>query len=725
MSDEREKRENGPVDESSAEEASGAPRPAEGASAEEAPAESAPAGSAPPEAGSAGAAPAGGPPGGAAPTTKRSRWGILRPPGLAVFAGFVLLVGVLWWIFADRLVERAVEQTGASLTGARVDLESADLRPGEGSVRLTGLQVANPDRPMTNLFEAEEIAGDLMLEPLLTKKVVVERLVVTGVRFNTERETSGELDNPDPQAGQLWRNVNTWAEQIQVPELSLENLGGTVRTEAIDADSLRSVRYARELVTRADSMRTDWEGRLEGLDPRPRIDSLQSVVERLESFRPTPLNAVQIPGLIRDGRSALEDITSLQTEIQALDETVREGMSSLAITDEIVADLRAQDMAYARSLLDIPSLDAPTISPALFGETALLWLKPVLYWAQTLERLLPPGLDPRNRPGPARTRAEGTTFEFREGAEWPAFLLQQGDLGVVLGGAGAAAGAYTARLQNLTTAPSLLGQPMELMLGREEGVEGPRDISLEAVLDHTTEVVRDAVSLEMSGFDLPEVAIDAFGGRLDLGQGSNSFTARREGDQIAASMRWVSDGVTWLGVAGGGAGDPGSEAADDDEAEDPGSDDESEVDAGDEADQEPAPAPSVAQSLQELRGDIGSPEWGRALVQRTLSALDRVELEMSIEGALTSPDLSISSNLGTAVADALRAEVGREVEAAEARVRAEVEAQVQPLIQDARGRVDAVQDEVANRVGAQRAEVDELRARLEERIAELTGGVGR
>ena len=699
MSDEREKRGNGPVHESSAEEASGAATPAEEAPAERTPAERTPAESAP---------------AGAAPAPKRSRWGILRPPGLAVFAGFVLLVGVLWWIFADRLVERAVEQTGASLTGARVDLESADLRPAEGSVRLTGLQVANPDRPMTNLFEAEEIAGDLMLEPLLTKKVVVERLVVTGVRFNTERETSGALDNPDPQAGQLWRNVNSWAEQIQVPELSLENLGGTVRTEAIDADSLRSVRYARELVTRADSMRTDWEGRLEGLDPRPRIDSLQSVVERLESFRPTPLNAVQIPGLIRDGRSALENITSLQTEIQELDETVREGMSSLAITDEIVADLRAQDMAYARSLLDIPSLDAPTISPALFGETALLWLKPVLYWAQTLERLLPPGLDPRNRPGPARTRAEGTTFEFREGAEWPAFLLQQGDLGVVLGGAGAAAGAYTARLQNLTTAPSLLGQPMELMLGREEGVEGPRDISLEAVLDHTTEVVRDAVSLEMSGFDLPEVAIDAFGGRLDLGQGSNSFTARREGDQIAASMRWVSDGVTWLGVEGGGAGDAAdAEATDDAEAEDSGSDDES------------APAPSVAQSLQELRGDIGSPEWGRALVQRTLSALDRVELEMSIEGTLTSPDLSISSNLGTAVADALRAELGREVEAAEARVRAEVEAQVQPLIQDARGRVDAVQNEVASRVGAQRAEVDELRARLEERIAELPGGVGR
>lgn len=639
--------------------------------------------------------------------TERRAARIFRPPGFIVFGAFVALVIGLWWMLADRIVERSVEDTGAHLVGARVDLVSADIRPSEGSVSLIGLQVANPDRPMKNLFEAEEIVADLMIGPMFEKKVVVQRLVVTGVRFNTDRTTSGALENPDPQAGALWRQVDQWADAVQVPQLSLAGLGGVVRTEAIDADSLATVRHAREVAQRADSLKEAWEARLGSLDPRPRIDSAQAVVQRLEGFRITPLNALQVPGLVRDGRSALQVLTGLQSEIGALDDEVRAGLSTLSVDPTTINDLRARDLAYARGLLDIPSIDAPTISPALFGGTALSWLKPVLYWAQAAERFLPPGLDPRRRPGAARARAEGTTFDFREGADYPKFWLQEGDLGLQLGGSGLSAGTYSARIRGVSSAPSLTGQPMEIFVGREGGQTGPTGLSLSAVLDHTGPVVRDSVSLAITGVDLPSVRLDAFGGTLDLGQGQSTLDVRREGENMVARLRWVSENLAWGGLEDTGVSSPATA--------DPTPGDSTAAVAA------RGPAATGRAGLQALVGEVGSEAWARALVQRTLAGMSRVELDMSIEGSLTNPSLSVTSNLGAAVAAALRQEVGQEIQAAEARVRAEVERQIQPLVQDARGRVDGLVGGVGDQVGEQRAEVEALRGRLERRIAELVG----
>jgi predicted nucleic acid-binding Zn-ribbon protein len=107
-------------------------------------------------------------------------------------------------------------------------------------------------------------------------------------------------------------------------------------------------------------------------------------------------------------------------------------------------------------------------------------------------------------------------------------------------------------------------------------------------------------------------------------------------------------------------------------------------------------------------------------VWRTLTGVGRVELSMGLEGALTSPSLSVSSNLGSVLAESLRRELGQQIDEAEARLRSEVESRIQPIVQEARGRVDGVRSEVADRVAAQRQEIDELRARLEESVRELT-----
>jgi uncharacterized protein (TIGR03545 family) len=625
----------------------------------------------------------------------RQKARILRPPGLAVFLAFCLLLGLAWYLYADRLVEQSVEATGASVVGARVDVGAADVRPADGSVRLTDLAVTNPNAPMTNLFEAEEILVDLLLEPLLTKKVVIQEMVVAGVRFNTPREESGELENPDPEAGRLLREIDTWASQVEVPPLSLEGLSTVVRTDAISTDSLRTVQQARILVQDADSMRSAWESRLDLLDPRPRIDSLQAVVTRLEGFQLSPLNAIQVPGLIRDGRAALDRLLGLRTEIEDLSQDVQGGVQALRSGVEEIPTLRAADLAYARGLLNLPSLEGPDLSPAIFGGTALTWMKPVLYWAQTAERYLPPGLNPRNRPGPRRARAEGTTVAFPGRATYPSFLLQEGQLSLEIGGEGPAAGVYAAELRNFASQPTLVGQPMELVARRGAAAQGPAGLSVAAVLDHTSELLRDSVALRLDGIELPAFDLEALDARLELGLGDASFDLLRVGSEIDARLHWSSDNVGWFLTD---TGDDGASTLE---------------------------RQTLAESLGALSSgnlQVGTAAWARNLLWRTVSGLGQVELTMGLSGSIERPSLSVRSNIGSAVAESLRQELGREIEAAEARLRQEVEARIQPVVQEARGRLDAAQAEVLERVDSQRAEIEALQARLEERIDALVPG---
>jgi uncharacterized protein (TIGR03545 family) len=108
--------------------------------------------------------------------------GIFRWKAITPLCLLLVLIGFAWLVFSDKIVELSIEEFGAEMTGARVDLESADLRLAEGKIRLTGLQVANPGSPMRNLFEADEIVADIDLRPLLRSRLHVEQASVLGLR---------------------------------------------------------------------------------------------------------------------------------------------------------------------------------------------------------------------------------------------------------------------------------------------------------------------------------------------------------------------------------------------------------------------------------------------------------------------------------------------------------------------------------------------------------------
>lgn len=601
------------------------------------------------------------------------RWKAIVPMVLLLIA-----IVVLWRLFLNTAIRKGIEFAGTEIVGAKVELESARFRLRSADLVLRGLQVTDPSAPMTNLVEIEEMVADLNGRALLFKKAVIETLAVRRVRFGTPRQASGAIDNPSPQTGLVTRRIMAWTNSLPTPTLDLTGIIGTVvNIPAINPESLSTLRHARMVTARADSLRTAWLAEVQSINPQPAIDSARALTERLRATDARTLGArgvaqagVDVRNMTQQLQQTRGRVTQLQTNVTSGVAATRAGVAGLDST-------RQADYAFARGLVNIPSFAAPDVSAALFGEMAKARLAPVLYWLNWAEQYVPPGLRPQQNAGPPRTRMDGTVYTFAVERTWPVFLLEHADADLAIGGEGAAAGAYTARINGFTTQPAVYGRPMTFSAGRTSDV-GPRELNAGGMMNRLGTVPRDSLAARVGGVRLPDVSIAAASGaRLAFGESTVELGLIRSGDQVEGVYRVRAPSAVWTRSADSSA-------------------------AG--------------------TARIGSQQWAEQLVWRAISAVTDVELEMRISGLLTGPSLSLSTNVGNAVANAVQREIGAEIERVERQVRGEVDRQISAATARARERVAALESDVQGRVTEAQQQLEQARTDLEARLREIQSG---
>lgn len=594
------------------------------------------------------------------------RWKALLP--LSV----VLVLIALWsWLLKDQTLKWAVESGGTAVVGARVDLDAARLRILAGNVTLRGLAVTDPARPMQNLVEVEELAFDVGLLPALEKKVVVDTLIARGIRFGTPRETSGAVERKSEAAASTTRLIENFKRQIQVPPLELSTLTQSVNVEGIVADSLATLREARHAVAFADTARDKLLADLQAADPRPAIDSAEALATRLASANLRTLGIAGARQAVADIRRTLRDLEQIDDRLRAFETETRGNAAGLQARLEAIPAARTRDYAYARSLLRLPSFDVPSIGPQLFSTFIAERLARVLYWAELAQGYLPPGLERQFKPGPQRVRANGTDVLFPKETVYPDFLLRLGELALTLGGEGASAGSYTARVTGVTTQPAVYGAPTTFTMDRTGARVGPTDIRVSGELDHRTAPVRDTLEARFAGIDLPSVPLGGLGGEVVLGQGLSALRLQRTGDAIRGRWLWRAPSVRW------------------------------------------ARDSSATRSGNERARFVEDVLW------RAMARVDSVEIEAVIGGTLRAPTLGVRTNVANAVGNALREQMGDEIRRAEQQVRARVDALVEERVAEARATADAARAQVIARIDAERARLETQKQALETRLRDL------
>jgi uncharacterized protein (TIGR03545 family) len=595
---------------------------------------------------------------------------IFRWKAIAPLLVLLVLVAVLLWLFAEPVAKETTEEVGTELLGTQVDVGKLDIIADKASVDLRELQIADPFDPTRNLIEAAEIRLKLNPVALAEKKVVVENFRLSGMRFDTQRKRPARPVEGDGFAPQALRAVRQWSQQFDVPLLKLTPID-TIKQLVLNPTQLTSVQTAQAVAARADSARGALDRSFQQLDIQGTVDTARALVQRLRATNPRQLGLDGTRKALEDGKATLDNLKQARKRVDALEQQVKGGVGSLAAGLASLDEARRRDYAFARSLLQLPTFSAPEIGEAFFGKVSIDRFQQALYYTELARHYMPPGLLPREDPGPQRLRASGKTIRFPKEREWPKFLLQAGQLDLAIGGDNPLRGAYEAVVQGLTSDPSLYGKPTFLRTSRTAEGSAIAGIEVSAVIDHVRpDRVRDSAAARLRGVKLPSLTVPGLPFRLEPGIGAANLNFALKGDQILGRWSIASDQATWA-------------------------------------------LDSAGRRLNDLEG----------LVWRVVSGLRDLSVDARVSGTMRSPRLAVSSNLDRAIAQRLEAVIGEEVAKAEKMIRAKVDSAVSAKVEPVKRRVSEVQAQTEQRLATEQKRLAEVETQLQAELKRFTGGL--
>ena len=591
------------------------------------------------------------------------RW---RAVGVILLA-FVALV-ICWFLFAETLIRKSAEDSLSETLGTQVDIGHLVIREGDVAVDVGDLAIADPRNPARNLLEAGTITVDLDPVPLAEKKIVIDQVQLSGLRFLTTRATPARPADPNSPAGRLLRETEAWArDKFNFPKLALGRVD-TVKSLVLNPEQLGSVQAAKAFLGQVDSTRAAFEQSLAALELTPLVDSAGALATRLAQTDPKKLGLAGARDAAQQVQRTLDRVKQARQRLQALEQTARGSAAALGQGLADVDAARQRDYAFAKGLLNLPSFDAPNIGQSLFGQQSTDYFQQALYYAQVLQKYVPPGLQPWNRPGPKRTRLDGTTVEFPREREYPRFLLRQGSIDLAAGQG--EQHRFEASFGGITSQPALYGRPATLSAAGRIGGATPLDVTLALLSRHYGAAPTDSLVARVGGVPLPAIPLPGLPFAVNPGTSTVGFSFSLSGDRLHGSWDLTSDRAAW----------------------------------------------SADTSRLRAAGLVENTVW------RVVSGLTQLRVRAELGGTIASPTLRVQSNLDDAIADRLKGLVSEELARAEQKARAAVDQLVDQQLTALRGRVGEFSSQALARLPVEKSQLDGVQQRLESELKRLTRG---
>ena len=410
------------------------------------------------------------------------RWAYLVPR--LVLVGIVVLVV---WLTVDPLLRFLSIHAGQAVTLAKWDIDEAATSLWERKVGFVGVQVADPRSPMKNLFQADEVALAVEPRPLGQRCLVVTEGRVSGLRFNTDRTTSGEVDPlfrlqwdvpglpPIDIDGQQAANViDRWLQKL-LPMLQQE--------AAREVEQLESVKLAKELMERWPAEYARMENRAEQL--KIRIEQLHASADA------RPADPVQ---QIEHSSKIVAEVDRIVHDLEQFAADMERLKQQAVLDKEAVVAAQKHDAERIRELFRAENLSPEGMTEYLLRRELGDRVLNIARWIGIARHHIP------HKAGEAKPiRMRGEDIVFRKARKYPDFLLRS----LAVDGDASVENEqfhFAGVLTDVSSDPEMVGRPTVIRLQ----LQGRATVRVEAVVDQTGPQPRQRVILDCPALPQPE-----------------------------------------------------------------------------------------------------------------------------------------------------------------------------------------------------------------------------
>lgn len=454
--------------------------------------------------------------------------------------GFIVIsaIIVLGWLFAaGPLIKYSIETFGSKAAKAKVEVDDVSLSFDPFGIEISGVQVANSDKPMENVLQFDRAVADIELLPLLLGKGIVNEVALSGVAFSTPRQTSGALVVEKSSA----ETQSEASEEKKKPVISRESVSQALPSadELLEREPLLTEQRGREFQQSVATVKEDSNKAIAALPDSKAFDSYEEEFKRLTSGK----------------FDSLADFQQRKKEFDALKKRIKQDQKAISHAKAVLTegqknltqqwgDLKGspqEDFANLKGKYKLDGAGIANLSRLMFGDTIGEWSQEGLYWYEKVRPFLVSDDADADQDSAAEDaknlRAKGRFIHFETDRPLPDLLVRKVHLMVKLPEMDEKPmGDVAVSMYDITHQQAVINKPITLV-ATGQNLSNMQSLDLHGTLDHRTSPGKDSFDLSIKGVSLKDYNVGAMGLKLDRSQIDIAGQAELVAGNIDASSK--------------------------------------------------------------------------------------------------------------------------------------------------------------------------------------------